>query len=116
MNGCNGEKVKVLCRNGYQEVSWHDYYELVQLIKPDFWVALTEIPSLIKEHKEESSNSLKRAIGKTNSFLRSLPKEGLLPGLMLPIHGGHNEKMLQKSLEETLRFDEIAGIVICDLC
>lgn len=91
--------MKVLCRNGYQEVGWNDYYELVQLIRPDLWVGLTEVPSLMKEHKDESSNSLKRAIGKTNGFLRSLPKEGMVPGLILPIHGGHNEKMLQKSLE-----------------
>lgn len=102
MNGCKGEKIKIMCRNGYQEVSWYEYYELVELIRPDFWVGLTEVPSLFKEHKDESSNSLKRAIGKTNAFLRSLPKEGVVPGLVLPIHGGHNTKLLEKSLEEVL--------------
>jgi hypothetical protein len=48
MNWCKSEKVKIMARNGYQEVSSKDYYELVELIRPDYWVALTEVPSLIK--------------------------------------------------------------------
>jgi hypothetical protein len=48
MNGCKGDKIKALCRNGYQEISSKEYYELVELIRPDYWVALTEVPSLMK--------------------------------------------------------------------
>jgi hypothetical protein len=40
----------------------------------------------------------------------------MVPGLLVPIHGGHNAKMLKKSIDESLTHSTLSGIVINDLC
>jgi hypothetical protein len=115
MNGCHGDKVKVMGNQGYKEMSSFDYYELVELIKPDYWVGMTEIPALLKDHSEESTNAYKRAIGKTNNFLKHAPTVNRVPGLLAAIHGGRNQTMLTKSIEDCLKYD-VDGFVLCDLC
>lgn len=91
MNGTKGEQIKIMANKGYQEVTSFEYYELVELIKPDMWVAMTEVPHLMKDAVADSTNSFKRAIGKTTNFLRSMRNiEGMKGQLIVPIHGGKN--------------------------
>lgn len=71
-------------------MSSYEYYELVELIKPDYWVGMTEVPSLLKDHTEESTNAYKRAIAKTNMFLRKVQGEKKNGGLLAAVHGGRN--------------------------
>ena len=51
MSGCqNNNKVKIKCNKGYTEITPDLYDKLVDLVKPDIVVGLTEYPSLEKDH------------------------------------------------------------------
>ena len=70
MTGCqNNSKVKIKCNKGYTEVTAELYDNMIDIIKPDIFVGLTEYPSLEKDHSSESNKSHKRAINKTKTYL-----------------------------------------------
>ncbi len=50
MSGCHyNNKVKIKCNKGYTEITAPLYDKLVQVLQPDFYVGLTEYPSLMKK-------------------------------------------------------------------
>ena len=67
--GCQDSKnIKVKCNKGYTVIDAKGYDALVDLVKPDMFVALTEYPTLEKDHKGDSNKSHKRAILKTKTY------------------------------------------------
>lgn len=70
MTGCqNNSQVKIKCSKGYTAIGAPEYDKMVELLKPDYFVGLTEYPYLEKDHSDSSNKSLKRAICKTKTYL-----------------------------------------------
>lgn len=57
MTGCHyNNKVKIRCNKGYTEITAPLYDRMVELIKPDYFVGLTEYPSLLKNHVQTNDS------------------------------------------------------------
>ena len=70
LTGCqNNSKVKIKCNKGYTEITAEQYDKMIEILKPDIVVGLTEYPKLEKDHETVSNKSYKRAICKTKSYL-----------------------------------------------
>jgi hypothetical protein len=53
MSGCHyNTKVKIRSNRGYTEITAPLYDRMVKVMKPDYFVGLTEYPSLMKSHNE----------------------------------------------------------------
>ena len=65
----NNSIVKIKCNKGYTAIDAPLYDQMVEAIKPDIFVGLTEYPFIEKDHKDSTNKSLKRAICKTKSYL-----------------------------------------------
>lgn len=110
--------VKICTTKGYEEFSIDDFLEIVNLIKPDVLIGLTEIPlqdgSGVKSHT--------RSVEKTLSFLdetiKVLKKTGQLEQLVLigSIQGGKYVDLRAKSVSETIKREEVQGIMLYGLC
>lgn len=46
----HNDKVKIKTNKGYHQVTADQYDKLIDIIKPDYFVGLTEYPSLEKDH------------------------------------------------------------------
>lgn len=110
--------VKISTTKGYEEFSIDNFLEIVNLIKPDVLIGLTEIPvqdgSGVKSHT--------RCVEKTLKFLDEtidgLKKTGQLDQIFLigSIQGGKYEDLRAKSVRETIKREEVQGIMLYGLC